>query len=158
MTLKSLLAAAAAAALLAAPAMAETILEKVAADPELSVLSGLLADAGVAETLQGAGPFTLFAPNDAAFAALPQALKDELAAPAGRQKLKDVLLDHIANGEYDTGRLKGSEVAIEMADGNEVIGIAKDGVTVGGGAIVEADLRASNGVIHVIDKVLLAHE
>lgn len=160
MLLKSIFASAAAVATIfaAAPVFAETIAEKAAANPDLSTLVSALAAADLVGTLEGDGPFTVFAPTNEAFAALPAGLLDELLEPANKDKLTDVLLYHVVPGEYDTGRLKGSEVAITMANGKELIGIAKDGVTVQDGAIVEADVRASNGIIHIIDTVLLASD
>ncbi len=160
MLLKSILASTAVTAALfaAAPVFAETIAEKVAANPDLSTLAAALAAADLVGTLEGAGPFPVLAPTNEAFAALPAGLLDELLEPANKEKLTDVLLYHVAPGEYDTGKLKGSEVAISMANGNEMVGIAKDGVTVEDGAIVEAEVRASNGIIHIIDAVLLARD
>jgi uncharacterized surface protein with fasciclin (FAS1) repeats len=152
---KLLSACALAVAMAGAPAFAETVAEKVAAHAELSTLAAALTETGLMANLEGAGPVTLFAPTNAAFAALPA---DARAAVADPEKLTDVLLYHVVEGEYDTGALKGSEVGITMANGAELVGIAEGGVTIQGGSLVEADIRASNGVIHVIDKVLLARE
>ena len=155
-----LLAAAVAASALAASASAGTraagndnIVQTAVAAGQFTTLASLLDKAGLAGTLAGAGPFTVFAPTDAAFAKVPKATLDALAADPA--KLKSVLLYHVVPGsvtamdvvKLDSAKtLNGLSLAIKTVGGS---------VTVGGAKVVTPDVMASNGVIHVIDSVLI---
>ncbi len=132
------------------------IVEVASANPDFSTLVTAVSEAGLAETLSGPGPFTVFAPTNAAFEALPAGTLDTLLAdPTG--DLADILKLHVISGEVD------SAAAIEAAGGNvETLGgpvtVALDGdnLVVGGATVTTADLEASNGIIHVIDAVITA--
>ena len=110
--------------------------------------------AGLVETLQGDGPFTLFAPTDAAFAKLPAGTVDDLLKPENKAKLVAVLTYHVVPGKImaadvttsKPNTVNGQPLSISVTDG---------GVTVDGARVVKADVTASNGVIHVIDSVVL---
>jgi uncharacterized surface protein with fasciclin (FAS1) repeats len=110
--------------------------------------------AGLVEALQGEGPFTVFAPTDAAFAALPVGTVEMLLKPENKDKLVAILMYHVVKGRVfsdqlesgDVKTLQGSPVAVELG---------RDTVKVGGATVKSADVQATNGVIHVIDKVLL---
>ncbi len=118
----------------------------------LSTLSRLVSDAGLAETLRGPGPFTVFAPTDEAFKAVPAATLAELAAD--KEKLRAVLTYHVVPGnlpaaDVKTGKLKtvnGAELAVARAG---------TFVTVEDAVVLNADVAASNGVVHIVDRVLL---
>lgn len=138
-----------------APEQAATanIIDTAAANGNFKTLLAAIEAAGLTSTLKGTGPFTVFAPTDAAFAALPAGTVDGLLKDPA--KLKDILLYHVVSGQVlaaDAAKLteaktvQGSSVAIVASGG---------GITVGGAKVVTADVKASNGVIHVIDKVLL---
>ena len=110
--------------------------------------------AGLVDTLKSEGPFTVFAPTDAAFAALPAGTVEDLLKPENKDKLVSILTYHVLPGKVMSGDLseglkaatvQGSEVTVTLADGAKV-----DGAT-----ISAADIAASNGVIHVIDAVIL---
>ena len=110
--------------------------------------------AGLLDTLKSEGPFTVFAPTDAAFAALPAGTVEDLLKPENKDKLVSILTYHVLPGKVMSGDLseglkaatvQGSEVTVTLADGAKV-----DGAT-----ISAADIAASNGVIHVIDAVIL---
>ncbi|MEM1223759.1 MAG: fasciclin domain-containing protein, partial [Verrucomicrobiota bacterium] len=113
--------------------------------------------AGLAETLKGEGPFTVFAPTDEAFAALPAGTVESLLLPENKDKLISILTYHVvpakvkandvAAGEAPT--VNGQTATIEIADGN---------VTIEGASVVKTDVLATNGVIHVIDEVILPAE
>jgi uncharacterized surface protein with fasciclin (FAS1) repeats len=108
--------------------------------------------AGLVETLQGAGPFTVFAPTDAAFAKIPAA--DLEALLADKEKLRAVLTYHVVPGKVtaaDVSKLKSAKTV----QGGEVAIDTSDGVRIDGARVVQADVPASNGVIHVIDAVIL---
>lgn len=116
-------------------------------------LATALTEAGLIETLKGKGPFTVFAPTDAAFAKLPKGTLESLLKD--KKALKKILLYHVVAGNVmasdvvklkDAKTVEGSDVMIEVKDGNVMINNAK---------VTTADVKASNGVIHIIDTVLL---
>lgn len=132
-------------------AFADDILESAAADGSLKTLMTAIKAAGLEETLKGAGPFTVFAPNDAAFAKLP---KDKLdALLKDKAALTKLLTSHVVPGkitaaDVTAGKVKsieGHELKLDVTEGIKVDGVA----VVGGG-----DIRADNGEIHIIDTVL----
>ena len=111
--------------------------------------------AGLEETLRGEGPFTVFAPTDEAFAALPDGTVEELLKPENRADLAAILTHHVV-----AGSVKAEQVVGKMTDVNSVNGTAlsvngMDGVKVGAATVTAADIMASNGVIHVRDTVLI---
>lgn len=112
--------------------------------------------------LDGAGAnvayLTIFAPSDAAFEALPANIREKLLAPENKTLLADVLMHHAVIGYYSTRILrkaKAKHYGIEAVDGTLIEFTTRKGVDVSGAKIVKADIRASNGVLHVIDKVLI---
>ena len=111
--------------------------------------------AGLAETLQGPGPFTVFAPTDAAFAKLPAGTIEALLAD--KQKLASILTFHVLSGKVVAGDIvKTNGATPTTVNGQPLDIVVKDGkVFVNGAQVVTADIQASNGVIHVIDSVLL---
>jgi uncharacterized surface protein with fasciclin (FAS1) repeats len=140
----------------------ETVAEAVAAGDIVAVASSTegfstlvaaLSAAGLVETLQGAGPFTVFAPSDDAFAALPAGLLEKLLLPENKAVLTSILTYHVVSGMVmsadimagDVPTVEGSNVALDTANG----------VTVNGATVTTADVAASNGVIHVIDAVIV---
>lgn len=132
----------------------QTIGDVVLADPDLATLVLALDQAGMLELLRQPGPFTLFAPSDEAFAALPQDQLDTLLAdPAA---LTQVLSNHVVQGVVPSAELAGAGMLTSL-DGTDLeVTAADDGsLTVGNAAVVVADIQASNGVVHVIDAVLL---
>lgn len=144
----------------AAPAAkGKTIVDIAAGDPQFSTLVSLVTAAGLAETLSGPGPFTVFAPTNDAFAKLPAATVTALKAdPKGA--LADVLKLHVISGKVDSKaaiaaagtmvKTLGGEVSVEAAPGKGV------GLTIGGAVISAVDIEASNGVVHVLDDVITA--
>lgn len=112
---------------------------------------------GLVETLKGDGPFTVFAPTDDAFAALPEGTLDMLLKPENKDKLVAILTYHVVPGKVMSGDLTDGMMAA-TANGAEVKIGTMGGVTVQGANVVAADIMASNGVIHVIDAVILPPE
>jgi uncharacterized surface protein with fasciclin (FAS1) repeats len=113
-----------------------------------------LQAAELVETLQGEGPFTVFAPTDEAFAALPEGTLEDLLKPENKAKLAEVLTYHVVPGKAISTELKDGEV--ETVQGSKVtIKVAEGKVMVNDATVVTADVEASNGLIHVIDKVIL---
>lgn len=136
------------------PAPTQTIVEIAAGNPTFSTLVKAVQAAGLAETLSGQGPFTVFAPTNEAFAALPTGTLDKLLKPENRNLLRKVLTYHVVSGDLmakdlRSGRVttvEGSRVAVRVRHGS---------VRVNKSNVVKADIDATNGVIHVIDRVLL---
>lgn len=129
-----------------------TIADTAARTPQLSTLNKLIADAGLAETLRQPGPYTVFAPSDEAFKAVPAKTMAELAG--NKELLKSVLTYHVLPGQVASAEVKnGNAKSLQGAN----LALAKAGgfVTVEDAMVTQADVRASNGVVHVIDRVLM---
>ena len=118
-----------------------------------STLVAALTAAGLVETLQGEGPFTVFAPNDAAVAALPEGLLEKLLLPENIAVLTSILTYHVVGAKVlSTEVVAGDAASVEGSN----LALATDmGVMVNDATVIQADVEASNGVIHVIDKVLV---
>ncbi|KIT14994.1 fasciclin domain-containing protein [Jannaschia aquimarina] len=111
--------------------------------------------AGLVETLKGPGPFTVFAPTDDAFAALPAGTVDSLLLPENRDQLTSILTYHVAPGLYPASAIVGRRGSIPTVQGQNLHVDGRNGVTVEGIPVITPDVEASNGVIHVISGVLL---
>jgi uncharacterized surface protein with fasciclin (FAS1) repeats len=121
----------------------------------LSTLAAAIEAAGLAETLQNGGPFTVFAPTNEAFEALPEGTLESLLMPENRELLVQILTYHVVPGEVMSGDLEDGMRA-ETVEGSEVtISVNNYGASVDGASVVQADIEASNGVIHVIDSVII---
>jgi len=129
-----------------------TITDTAARTPQLSTLSKLINDAGLADTLRGAGPYTVFAPSDDAFKAVPAKTMAELAA--NKELLKAVLTFHVLPGSVTAAEVKNGN-AKSVEGGNLALSKAGTFVTVEDAVVTQADVSASNGVVHIIDKVLM---
>lgn len=129
-----------------------TIVDTAARTPQLSTLMRLIQDAGLADTLRAAGPMTVFAPTDAAFKAVPAATMAELAA--NKELLKSVLTYHVLPGKVSAADVKNGN-AKTVQGANVALSKAGTFVTVEDAVVTTADVNATNGVIHIIDKVLI---
>ena len=129
-----------------------TITDTAARTPQLSTLNKLIVDAGLADTLRGAGPFTVFAPTDEAFKAVPAATLEALGKD--KEKLRAVLSYHVLAGKVMAADVKNGNV--KTVQGSD-LAVAKAGnfVTVEDAVVGTADVEASNGVVHLIDRVLI---
>ncbi len=114
-----------------------------------------LDQAGLVTTLKGEGPFTVFAPTDAAFKKLPQGTVEDLLKPENKAKLTSILTYHVVPGKVMAGDIKGKQLQADTVEGTKLSIDATDGVMVGGAKVTKADIETSNGVIHVIDTVLI---
>lgn len=110
---------------------------------------------GLVDTLKGEGPFTVFAPTDAAFAALPAGTVENLLKPENKDQLVKVLTYHVVPGAVTSDQLAGQRLSVATVQGQSVHVDGRDGVKVNAARVTTADIMASNGVIHVIDTVLL---
>lgn len=139
----------------AAAAEVGDIVAVATAAGSFNTLAAALEAAGLVETLQGDGPFTVFAPTDEAFAALPAGLVDALLLPENVEILKDILLYHVVSGSTVTSDMVAAG-DVAMANGkNATIVIDGDTITIAGSTITAVDVAASNGVIHVISAVMV---
>lgn len=132
--------------------MDKNIVETAIADGNFETLVTAVQEAGLAETLSGEGPFTVFAPTDEAFSKLPEGMLNDLLAD--REKLTAVLTYHVVAGEYMATDVAGLD-ALETLEGESITIDTMDGVMVNDANVIAADVKASNGVIHAIDKVLI---
>ena len=131
-----------------------TIVDVAVAAGTFDTLVAAVSAAGLAETLSGEGPFTVFAPTDDAFAALPAGLVDALLLPENEAALVAVLTYHVLGAEVPSSDVATGSV--ETLQGEEIELVAgENGVTVNGANVIAVDVEASNGVIHVIDSVLV---
>jgi uncharacterized surface protein with fasciclin (FAS1) repeats len=152
----------AAAGLLASPlaptshaaAPTETVVAIAAGNADFSTLVAAVKAAGLAETLSGAGPFTVFAPTNAAFAKLPAGTVEGLLKPENKEKLAAILTYHVVPGKVMAADVKSGMVKT-VQGGKLDVKASSDGVTVDGAKVVKTDIVGSNGVIHVIDSVVL---
>jgi len=133
----------------------QDIVDTAVAAGSFKTLAAALQAAGLVDTLKGKGPFTVFAPTDDAFAKLPAGTVDSLLKPENKEKLKAILLYHVVAGDVTAAQvtkmssaktLNGQSVKITVSGGTVMVNDAK---------VIKADVMASNGVIHVIDTVLL---
>ena len=133
----------------------QDIVDTAAGNDDFETLSAAVKAAGLVDTLKGAGPFTVFAPTDEAFEKLPAGTLESLLKPENKEKLIEILTYHVVPGKVmaaDVASLdkaktvQGSEAKIDTSDGNVMIDNAK---------VIKADIPCTNGVIHVIDAVIL---
>jgi len=146
------------AVLMAGPALAgghaKDIVDTAVEAGSFTTLVAAVQAAGLVDTLKGEGPFTVFAPTDEAFAALPDGTVEQLLKPENKDKLTAILTYHVVPGKVMSGDLSDGMMAA-TAEGSEVTIQTKGGVKVDGANVVAADVEASNGVIHVIDAVIM---
>ncbi|MFN4143256.1 fasciclin domain-containing protein [Aestuariivirga sp.] len=140
---------------LSAQAFAADIVDTAAAAGNFKTLVAAVEAAGLVDTLKGTGPFTVFAPSDEAFAKLPAGTVDDLLKPENKDKLVAVLTYHVVPGKVMAADVAGKETKAKTVQGGEVTVNGTDGVTVDGAKVVQADIAADNGVIHVIDAVIM---
>lgn len=132
---------------------AGTIVDVAAGNPDFETLVAAVTAADLVETLSGDGPFTVFAPTDDAFDALPEGLLDALLLPENKDALTSILTYHVVSGEVMAADVTAGDV--ETVEGSTIAITTDGGVMVNDANVVTTDVDASNGVIHVIDKVLM---
>ncbi|MEM7303129.1 MAG: fasciclin domain-containing protein [Pseudomonadota bacterium] len=141
-------------ALVSSPSFSADIVDTAAGDKNLSTLVAAVKSAGLVETLKGDGPFTVFAPTDEAFKALPAGTVEDLLKPENKDKLTAVLTYHVVAGKVMSGDLKDDMMAKTVQGGSVKIDL-ENGPMVNDAKVIKADIATDNGVIHVIDKVIL---
>ncbi|HMA77927.1 MAG TPA: fasciclin domain-containing protein [Candidatus Paceibacterota bacterium] len=137
------------------PVTQPNIVETAVAADDFTTLVTAVTAAELAEVLSGPGPFTVFAPTDAAFAALPEGTVETLLQPDSQADLAGILTYHVVPGAVSASDLADG-MTVETVNGDTItFGVSADGVTVNDANVVTADIEASNGIIHVIDTVLI---
>ena len=131
------------------------IVDAAAADGRFTTLVAAVQAAGLVETLKGEGPFTVFAPTDEAFAKLPEGTVEDLLKPENRETLVAVLTYHVVPGKVMSGDIAGQTTEVATVQGSTIEVDATDGVMIDDATVTEADIVTSNGVIHVIDTVIM---
>lgn len=130
-----------------------TIVEVAQANSDFSTLVAAVTAAGLAETLSGTGPFTVFAPTNEAFAALPAGLLDKLLLPANKDVLVQILTYHVLSGKVMAADVMAGDVT--TVEGSTATITVDGGVKIGTANVTATDIEASNGVVHVIDAVIV---
>ncbi|OIP75170.1 MAG: fasciclin [Oscillatoriales cyanobacterium CG2_30_44_21] len=135
---------------------AGNIVQVAVGNGSFNTLVAAVKAAGLVEVLSGKGPFTVFAPTDAAFAKLPEGQIAELLKPENKATLVKILTYHVVAGKVEAKNIKAGSALVKTVEGN-VIKVTKSnkGVVIDNSKVVAADVKASNGVIHVIDTVLM---
>ena len=140
----------------ASPAAAADIVETAVSNGSFKTLTAALQAAGLVETLKGKGPYTVFAPTDEAFKKLPAGTVETLLKPENKAQLQKVLTYHVVSGNVMSGDLKGKTTNAKTVEGSAVrIDASGNAVKVDDAVVTQADVNASNGVIHVIDRVIM---
>jgi uncharacterized surface protein with fasciclin (FAS1) repeats len=134
----------------------KNIVENAMEADNVTTLVAAVKAAGLVDALTGEGPFTVFAPTDAAFAKLPEGTVGTLVMPENKEKLTSILTYHVVAGAYKSTDLAEGEQKVATLNGQEITIVKNaDGVTVNGAKVEIADVISSNGVTHVIDTVLM---
>ncbi len=131
------------------------IVDTAVAAGSFSTLVAAVTAAGLVETLKGAGPFTVFAPSDDAFAKLPAGTVESLVKPENKAQLTKILTLHVMPGKVMAADVTGQKVSPASVGGENLHVDGTHGVTVNGATVTTADIACTNGVIHVIDTVLM---
>ena len=134
---------------------AEDIVDTAVKAGSFSTLVAAVKAAGLVETLKSNGPFTVFAPTDEAFAKLPKGTLEDLLKPENKDKLTSILTYHVVSGRIMSKDIAGKALKAKSVQGAEISVDATKAVMVDSAKVVKADIEASNGVIHVIDAVIL---
>ncbi len=131
------------------------IVDTAIAASSFKTLVAAVQAAGLVETLKGAGPFTVFAPSDDAFAKLPEGTVANLIKPENKAKLVSILTLHVLPGKVAAADVTGKEMSPASVEGESLHIDGKHGVTVNGAKVTSADIHCTNGIIHVIDSVIM---
>ncbi len=135
--------------------MAHDIVDTAVAAGSFKTLVAAVTAAGLVDTLKGAGPFTVFAPSDDAFAKLPAGTVEMLVKPENKAKLTAILTLHVMSGKVMAADVTGKKLTPASVNGEALNVDGTNGVTVNGAHVTTADIACTNGVIHVIDAVLM---
>ena len=138
-----------------AQSYAADIVDTAIAAGSFKTLVAAVQAAGLVDTLKGKGPFTVFAPTDEAFAKLPKGTVEDLLKPENKAKLVAILTYHVVAGKVMAADVAGKKTMAKSVQGSEIAVDGTKGVMVNNATLVKADIAADNGVIHVIDTVIM---
>jgi uncharacterized surface protein with fasciclin (FAS1) repeats len=136
-------------------AKAQDIVDTAIAAGQFGTLVAAVQAAGLVDVLKGDGPFTVFAPTDEAFAALPAGTVENLLKPENKDQLVAILTYHVVPGKIMSADIAGKTAEVTTVQGSDISVNAMNGVMVDNATVVAADIEADNGVIHVIDQVVM---
>jgi uncharacterized surface protein with fasciclin (FAS1) repeats len=139
----------------AARAETKDIVDTAVGAGKFSTLVAAVKAAGLVDTLKGPGPFTVFAPTDEAFAKLPKGTVEDLLKPENKEKLAAILTYHVVPGKVMAADIAGKKTNVKSVQGSELAVDASSGVKINDATVTTADIATSNGVIHVIDTVVM---
>ena len=139
----------------AVSAKAKDIVDTAISAGQFGTLVAAVQAADLVDVLKGTGPFTVFAPTDEAFAALPEGTVESLLKPENKDKLAAILTYHVVPGKIMSADIAGKTAEVATVQGSKISVNAMNGVMVDNATVVAADIEADNGVIHVIDQVVL---
>ena len=135
---------------------AKDFVDTAASNDSFSTLVAAVTEAELVDALKGDGPFTVFAPTNDAFAALPEGTVDTLLMDENQEQLQNILTLHVVSGKIMAGDIAEGTTTVETLNGDTIDVVNEGGtITVGGANVVMADVKTSNGVIHAIDGVIL---
>lgn len=140
---------------LSGAAHANDIVDTAVSSGQFETLVAAVTAADLVDTLKGEGPYTVFAPNDEAFAALPEGTVENLLRPENKEELVALLTYHVVPGKIMASDIAGVTTSVATVQGTNIDVDARDGVKIDGANVVAADIEADNGVIHVIDAVIM---
>ncbi len=139
----------------ATTATAGDIVDTAVSAGSFNTLVAAVKAAGLVDTLKGDGPFTVFAPTDEAFAALPEGTVESLLKPENKDKLVSILTYHVVPGKVMSSDVNGKKLKAATVEGSKVRINGMSGVYVDGAKVIQANIETENGVIHVIDSVII---
>lgn len=139
----------------AARAETKDIVDTAVGAGKFSTLVAAVKAAGLVDTLKGPGPFTVFAPTDEAFAKLPKGTVEDLLKPENKEKLAAILTYHVVPGKVMAADIAGKKTNVKSVQGSELAVDASSGVKINDATVTTADIATSNGVIHIIDTVVM---
>ncbi|AFY87994.1 fasciclin domain-containing protein [Chroococcidiopsis thermalis] len=132
------------------------VVDVVQANPSLKTLASVIDETDANEVLELQGPYTVFAPSDAAFNALPAETRQRLLQPENRQQLAQILFYHVVPGQVSANQLQSGDVkTVEGANVNVQVDQTANSVKVNDATVTQADIPASNGVVHIVDRIIL---
>jgi uncharacterized surface protein with fasciclin (FAS1) repeats len=133
----------------------QNIVEVAAGNEDFTTLVAAVKAAGLVGVLTGEGPYTVFAPNNAAFAKLPEGTVEMLLLPENKDQLVSILTYHVVAGDVSAAQVVELTQVTTVHGGTAAVSVTDAGVTIDGAKVIATDLKASNGVIHVIDTVIM---
>lgn len=138
-----------------AKAMDKDIVDTAVDAGQFNTLVAAVQAAGLVDTLKGEGPFTVFAPTDEAFSKLPAGTVENLLKPENKDQLVAILTYHVVPGKVMSGDVAGKTMVVTSVEGHDLNVDATNGVKINDATVITADIETSNGVIHVVDTVIL---